>query len=920
MGAVTAWGEAIGAALDALRGGGPRGSLLKRLSREAEDLGVSGDARVALKHALGDKTNPSRELLLNRFSEWDFAPLPPWSSTERNTRARRDEIYEKLELAGELRDAFEASIPPKLDVDHEVVIAENDAGAWYNAQFLREREFYWPRFRDYLLQKKGLPDDVVQSLNVSSTRILEHLSPPHSKDPAPRRGLVVGYVQSGKTTNFTAVIGKAIDAGFRLIIVFAGTIDLLREQTQRRLDMELVGVENLEVDHEDADREYREDKGWDKFIRFDVDPRALGFPRIRRLTNSKGDFRAVSASFRVLNFEEIDPRDGPAFTEANIRRTGARLLVIKKNTARLKQLIREIRATKNLHNDLPVLVIDDESDQASVNTRAKFHVDKERTKTNAAIVELLRLLPRAQYIGYTATPFANVFVDPNDAEDIFPRDFIISLPRPDGYMGVRDFHDLEESSGGAIGNRQAHVRQFKEVDADEALNRAMDSFLIGGAIKLFRESKGVKGDFKHHTMMIHETVSNEAQGSRRDDIIELWRSAGYASPGRGRRRLELALDEVKRVSLARKSKLPLPENVDELKKYISDAIGRIESDPGPVLVVNGRPESDNPEFDSKYVWKILIGGAKLSRGYTVEGLTVTYFRRRSKQQDSLLQMGRWFGYRGGYKDLVRLYLEESEEGEFDLYTAFEAICRDEEAFRAQLTQYNHDLKPRQVPALVYNSYPQLVPTAKNKMFNAELVSAGFEGFKESGFRSRNGGIEKNWALLEKLVGASLRSLSVERNGQFFWTEVTRKAVVQFLDQFTWSSQYDMGAERRFLRDEKIVASKWRVYLPQLQEDDVIQLGGRDCSIHKRSAEGDDFKAFSDKRRNPIRDAAETERFGALIVYPTQPKDEERLAYPVVGFTVYHPTVDGPMPLVFRARDESAGIWVGPKKARNRSGN
>lgn len=917
--AVTAmkeWREVFGSAFDAMERTGPKGNLLQRLEQEAKQTGVVGSASEMLRAALADKHEPIRELLLQRLSSWDFSLTASWSRTEPNTRARRDEIYERLSLKDALRELFESELPPRLNEEREIVVSEGSGDRWYSADFLRGREFYWPRFADYLRKTKKLPENVCQSLNETSNRILEHLAEPHSGEPTPRRGLVVGYVQSGKTTNFTAVIAKAIDAGFRFIIVLAGTIDLLRKQTQRRLDMELVGLENINVDQEDENREYRDDKSWKSFLSFGEEPRKLGFPNIRRLTSSTGDFRSVSNSLKIISFDEVDPQLGPACSPQNIKRMNARLVVIKKNTSRLKYLIREIKAAKRIHNDLPTLVIDDESDQASVNTRAKFRIDKQRTKTNAAIVELLKSLPRAQYVGYTATPFANVFVDPDDSEDIFPRDFILSLPRPTGYMGVRDFHDLEEVAPGAMGNREAHVRQFKEADADEQLNRALDSYLVAGALKLHRSSKGVPGDFRHHTMMIHETVRNEAQSDRKSNISDLWLSAGYASPGKGRTRLEVALEEFRRVSTARDRDMVFPKSFSELRPFVAESLKRIESDGGPVLVVNGTEDSDDPEFDSKDVWKVLVGGAKLSRGFTVEGLTVTYFRRRATQQDSLLQMGRWFGYRGGYADLVRLFLESGDEGGFDLYDAFEAICRDEESFRAQLSQYSHSLKPREVPALVYNSYPKLMPTARNKMFNAELVSAGFQGWVESGYRSRVKGLVENWEALERLVKKGLTTASLPT--RFLSVEVDRKAVVNFLDRFVWSDEYSMVAEREFLRKEPSVVDSWYVLLPQLEKGGIVSLGGEvECSVHTRTAKGDYFKVFSDKRRNEAEEFARKSRAGILLVYPTQPRGEVPLERPVVGFAVFHPTEAAEARLKFRARkkEEPMAISVPVRRAK-----
>lgn len=915
MNSKSSWEKVVRASLQALRLSGPKGSLVRRLELEAELQEVEGSAVDALAAILEDKREPAREFLLLQLSTWDADASPDWSAALPNTRERREDIYKLLKLES-IRDVFERHVPPKLNIEHATVISGDSDGRWYSEEFVLDREFYWPHYRGYLA-KKGWSEQSLQLLHQSSSRVLEHLAPPHSPAASPRRGLVVGYVQSGKTSHFSAVVAKAVDAGFRLVIVLAGTIDLLREQTQRRLDMELVGKENILKDQtgEEEEREYRHDAAWDKFASYGRRPRELGYPDIKRLTNSRGDFRAVGASFSALQYDEVDPLAGKAWHPENIRRSNARLIVIKKNTNRLKQLIDQIKIAGDIREDLPALIIDDESDQASVNTRAKASIDGERTKTNGVIVRLLELLPRAHYVGYTATPFANVFVDPDDAADIFPRDFIISLNRPDGYMGVAEFHDLEGPRPGAISNREAHVRQFVDESREASLEKAVDAFFVGGALKLFRASHGAAIDTNHHTMLVHETVANDDQSLLKDRLLELWHGAGYGSPGPGLARLEKEFrSEFAPVSKAQAGDLPFPADFEELRPFLSDARNRIESGEGPVLIVNGRPESDDPRFDSRSVWKIIVGGAKLSRGYTVEGLTTTFFSRKSKQQDTLLQMGRWFGFRAGYKDLVRLFIEKSDAGEFDLYEAFEAVCRDEEMFRGQLKQYSHALKPSQVPALVYNSYPKLRPTAKNKMFNAELVSAGFVGWKESGRRSlATVDVRENWRLLEKLIQEHEAKLEGSVAGVGPGFACSRQRLVEFLDKFRWHAAQSWHAERRFLREEQLAERNWFVVFPLLK-DRPLKVGKLQFSVFQRTVDDSgDFGVFSDKsHRPPLEAFAEREAVGVLSVYPTQPLAADALPQPVVGFAAYHPRINGgrvPVAFSVRSKEHAKAVVV-----------
>lgn len=895
------WLTAIRSAFDAMKSTGPR-PLLKRIATEAEEGELKGSAVDVLLESLGNKDSHIREELHNRLAEWDYDGKAVWTSTERNTRARREDIYKRLALPDDVARALDEHLPPKTtDVERDMVITEHAAENWYSADFRRDREFYWPAFRGYLKEKKGWSEETLNALSESANRIVENLAAPHSEKPTPRRGLVVGYVQSGKTTNFTAVTAKAIDAGYRLIIILGGTLDILRRQTQRRLDMELVGVENLNVlDSDDAvDREYATDKDFpDKFLSLGAIPRQVGRPNIKRLTTSTGDFRSIAHSFQALAFDELGGVER-AYTLDSIKKTNVRFFVIKKTVTRLKELVRELKHNKSVCEHLPALIIDDESDQASVNT-TDLADDKDRSATNKLIVEMLSLLPRAQYVGYTATPFANVLVDPGSEEDIFPRDFIISLPRPSGYMGVADFNDMDAGEGDPTPNKDAHVRQFDAAD-ESSLDLAMDAFVVSGAIKLFRASRGDKGDFKHHTMMIHEQVQNSEQAARKLEVLKRWKSAGYGSPGPGAARLRDALEREFRPTWQKLNPdLHFPKDFDELKPFVGEALKRMGST-DPIIVVNGARDGVDPEFDKQAVWKIIIGGAKLSRGFTVEGLTITYFGRRAAQQDTLMQMGRWFGYRGGYRDLVRLFLERADGKKFDLYEAFEALCRDEEAFRSQLGRYLESvpkIRPIQVPAVVFNSYPRLAPTARNKMFSAVMVqdflSDGWKYPVDVSLDQEH--VRKNWKLLEKIVEGRLRPLEIGRK-PYLSIELGRVEAVQFLDALVWKDGVErLKAEREFFRRNAAAVDKWTLLLPQLQVQEET-LGSERISVHRRSALDGTFKAFTDPA--DVKNATEASRSTAgplsgralILVYPSRVKqDPQRTERPIVGLAIYHPSI------------------------------
>ena len=713
-----------------------------------------------------DPNDPGRIRFHLRLAEWDAAKDVAWAGgTAPRTGERRALILSRLGLddaAARVNETF----PPALD--RTTVIVNPQWAPWYDEDRRRAHHFYWDDYRKVL--ERRLDPDAVASIDSATTEIVGRLADPSGSRPYQSKGLVVGHVQSGKTANFTGVIAKAVDAGYRLVIVLTGTVELLRSQTQRRLDMELVGQENIlggidpgdgdliaEVDYAGSD-----DVDWlaGRFVSHG-DIAAAGAPAIRRLTRAEDDYKLLRAGLDAL-----DPRAGhelrepgkPVWHPDNIHRTDVRIAVVKKNKAVLTKLVRDLRRIKALLGEIPALIIDDEADQASVNTLnpKRATEDRSRTAINKLIAELLGHLGRGQYVGYTATPFANVFVSPEDAEDIFPRDFIISLSAPPEYRGGRAYHDFEEltaaeRSDPAVSNERAFVRDLMasdDADPDEVdaeLLRALDSFVLSGAIKLWRASvdPGLSGAFRHHTMLVHESVSQKAHADLALRIGRLWKRAGYGSPRANGRLRELFERDFKAVTAARQWEPGIPRagSFDDVAPFIGEVLDLVLNSNGdPVVVINGDKEQQyrQVDFQRERVWRILVGGTKLSRGFTLEGLTTTYFKRRAMQADSLMQMGRWFGYRPGYCDLVRLFMARGIKGRgrqvYDLYEAFGAIMKDEEDFRAQLevfSQVQEDgapaVRPIDVPPLVFQQLPWLRPTSRTKMYNAELDYCGVGG-------------------------------------------------------------------------------------------------------------------------------------------------------------------------------------------------
>jgi hypothetical protein len=775
--------------------------------------------------------DPTLYLMQNWIIQLDAIPNPSWSgSSAPNTLQRRNVITELLGIRGDDIERFNKLFEPFLDGNISI---STEHEPWYTEDRKNQDAYYWPSILDYL-KKRGIPEESIISVDQASDQILDFIADPKKNEIRAARGLVVGYVQSGKTTNINVLISKSVDAGYRLIIVLAGLTDVLRTQTQRRLDKEVVGKSLIATDRTEMEGDgYMFNNDWADFIEHLPQPGKPDGPPIERLTTRRYDFSQVKGGARFEN-------------DWAISGTSARVVVIKKNVSRLNNLIQEIeKMDSSVRQQLPVIVIDDESDQASVNTN-KLIEDEEtdRSKTNQSIVDLLLALPRAQYIGYTATPFANVFINPDDPTDLFPHDFVYSLTQPLDYMGVRDFHDLDDDFlpikdiSPEDSNKQKYVRDIlssKTEVVDKALRSAIDSHVVSGAIKLYRETT-LNVRFRHHTFFLTDSTRIADHEEARKKIVNLWENSNFHSSEGLARLGTIYREDILQNSNFKNDSRYFPEKFDDLRQFIEKAIQRMNKPfdgYAPTLIVNGSSRGVSPDFEMDEIWKFVVGGAKLSRGYTIEGLTTTFFRRRTASQDTLLQMGRWFGYRKHYQDLVRLYISRSEGAgarSLDLYKAFEAVCRDEEAFRQELRRYavvqpdGSRLTPRDIPPLVQNSHPQLMPVQPNKMWNAKLTSRNFGGqlktFEGSSIDASN--LEDNASLVSSLFNeCAVETMPLdEKSNISAWASVVSheyflNTMLNIKKDFITPQEVLF---RDFLQDPKNEIKDWVLLFPQLISD------------------------------------------------------------------------------------------------------
>ncbi|MFB4294555.1 Z1 domain-containing protein [Nonomuraea sp. ATR24] len=580
---------------------------------------------------------------------------------------------------------------------------------WYSGPGDADR--YWLALKDQFEAEKW-PDERIDSVDHSSSTVVAH-TPRPDRSTWNSKGLVVGYVQSGKTTNFTAVVAKMADVQYRLVIVLSGIHNGLRRQTQVRLDQYLK--------HLNPDR-------W------------------MTLTGEARDFvdQTLEASAALSDEKTV-------------------LAVVKKNAAVLNKLIKWLDKpnSRKALASAPVLIIDDEADQASVATG----------RINPLIRKLLGLMPRCTYIGYTATPFANVFIDPTQ-EDLYPKSFILNLPRPDGYFGPekifgRDAVEWETSDEQGPPDGYDMVRLVAEEDvpllrpgskesADGFTPTMIDELVT--AVRWFwlaTAARRARGDTDHSTMLIHTSVKIAVHESYRAPLRSLQQRA-LAALASGRPEV---LDEWRNLWEKESSRVPAEDfgrtqnTFDEVLRYLSEVISATR------IVLDNYRSQDRLDYSDPSQVAIAVGGNTLSRGLTLEGLVVSFFVRGATAYDTLLQMGRWFGYRTGYEDLPRIWMTPS------LAAAFRHLATVEHEMRDDIDRYQREnLTPSQV-AVRIRTHPSLRITAKMGAAQPAFISYAGRRLQTRYFEHRDvDWLDGNRQAAESFVQEAVRHGNVEDSG------------------------------------------------------------------------------------------------------------------------------------------------------------
>ncbi|BAF73365.1 Z1 domain-containing protein [Sulfurovum sp. NBC37-1] len=682
--------------------------------------------------------------------------------------------------------------------------------------------YFWNRYETLLLQN-GFAPPVVSSIDNVTNKIVARLEDPDKEGPWDRRGMVVGHVQSGKTANFIGVVNKASDVGYELIVILAGMQETLRSQTQERVDEGYIGQDSSKKNSVDF---------------------AESLIGVGNLNHDK-----IPYSFTTKH-KDFDDRSNFVVKKYD----DATVLVVKKN-ARVLEKLRDWLKKNNSSIDgtisnLPLLLIDDEADHASVNTNDS---DKDPTTINKRIREILNLFHRKCYLAYTATPFANIFIDPSSEDDmykdnLFPKDFIISLDPPSNYVGsekifgnddeaidiVRDIGDIEDIIP------LKHKKDQTISCLPESLKKAVNSHIISKAIRILRGQSN-----KHHSMLVHLSRYKDVQKEVFDLIVQFRQDIEKGVRYYYKLQKEEALNNpymADLYSMWENDFAAMYSEWSDIQEKLLEAAASMQ-----VMLING----DSPDSLDYKAYKnglnvIAVGGDKLSRGLTLEGLATSYFYRSTSMYDTLMQMGRWFGYRDGFADLCRIYLTPMTESYFaHISNAVEELREElKEMFAANLTPKEFGLKVRTHPG-------SLLITARNKMRASEtllhrtdlsgrLVETYVVDLKPE---HRKNNLDLFNEISEKLQKIEKAEYSEASSNNYVWKYVSANIVEEFVKRFDNHPRAQMTQTKPILS-----------YLERASEHfpkwDIVFISSRSSKERYSAANGDIDIGIQKRTCNP----------------------------------------------------------------------
>lgn len=753
-------------------------------------------------------------------------------------------------------------------VDAATVLSNDDNHQeWLDAKRANINWIFWNRYRRYI-SDKSLPAKVVNNLDDTTDLILSKLEDPAREGGWNTRGLVVGRVQSGKTANYIGFTAKAIDAGYKVVIVLAGMHDNLRTQTQLRLDEGIYGHSTVNsLANERSESRPRIGVGKYNDINFkDTLPLPL------TTSDAKGDFKRAYAT----------QASGGMIGQVPI------YLVVKKNKSVLQNVItwaKQIHAERDgsqqsIIRDIPLLLIDDEADNASINTTVKSGDDDDYNVSaiNGKIRELLKLFEKSAYVGYTATPFANIYIPPNATneqygDDIFPRDFILNMTPPSNYIGPERVFGLTADGDEAIkplpivrpisdyetSFPRKHKKEHIPADLPDSLKEAIRMYVLGSAVRLARGHTTA-----HTSMLIHATrfvdVQSHVTELVRDEVRhivqrlkygdgdgdsiiqefhELWNSEYLHTINR------FAKNASNYELISRNPQIEWQTVVD----YLYMAADKVK-----VKEMNGKAK-DSLDYDIHKdvgLSVIAVGADKLARGLTLEGLTVSYFLRPSNLYDTLLQMGRWFGYRDGYLDVCRIYTTKELIGWYKHITqaSVELFREFDEMAASGATPKTYGLK-------VLSSENGLRVTALNKMRTAQEIYLSYAGrlVELASYYRDQKKREINFKETEEFMKSiELYRSDIADNGSVVHAQVPAREVINYLKNVSTPVDIKYNSTANGDRLEQYISSQNAK--GELRKWTVVLLSSKDGKYGERTVNNYPIKLIHRKEQEDFSESGE----------------------------------------------------------------
>lgn len=755
----------------------------------------------------------------------------------------------------------------KTRVQHRInktcsTLVNHDFESWFMKRKGKIEFKYWDRYKIFLESEKHFTKNITDKIDDVVDDIMDLVGDPTIETSFQRRGLIIGDVQSGKTSNFIGLMCKACDVGYKLIVVLAGTSDVLRKQTQSRVDEGLIGV--------DSDN---------RLLKKETSV------RIGAALYGNGEFAPVCVTSLSKDFNKnIANQMGLKLNQTN----DSIVFIIKKNVSVLNNLNSWIKSLNQTNEngliDSSLLVIDDEADYASINTNKE---DKDPTRTNQKISELLGMFCKTSYLGFTATPYANVFINPENNEDmlnatLFPKDYIYCLDAPSNYIGARNIFGKEENhylKTIESDNLNEHsddpnmiynilpLNHKKEALFDAipiSLKQAIQEFFIANTIR------DLRGDINSHRsmlinisrfVMVHERIQKTIE----QYINSLSRSIIYCGKLDDNKN-DKNMNDLKKIYKIEYARICEDAefatshgtnviNWDLVKKQLNESTSSIV-----VRVVNQKTKDEMDFNKNKKVGLrvIAIGGIALSRGVTLEGLMISYFYRNSAAYDTLMQMGRWFGYREGYEDLCRIWMTD------DTQENYISINRATEELRESIIQYkNSGLTPMDFGIKV-RADSNLLITARNKMRFAkeELIECTLSSkiVETSYLYSDEAIVEHNYDKTKEFLDTLLakkeihQDLDISKSKGF--KDVDSSCILEYMDNMKipfaniefeneaissfisdnyenlakWDVAFIQGSGHEFFVNEKFNISLPKRVIDIKPNTDLIRISGKRCRV------------------------------------------------------------------------------------------